>query len=81
MRRVSELMKWVRSGEYDRVMNGEYVRRGDPVKTSDQINDATDHYAERFKAFFKDAGESVDKATEKVGEAADKITDWLRERR
>ena len=81
VRRVSQLMKWVRSGEYDRVMNGEYVRRGDPIKTSDQINDATDHYAERFKAFFKDAGESVDKATEKVGEAADKISDWLRERR
>ena len=81
VRRVSELMKWVRSGEYDRVMNREYIRRGDPVSTSDQINDATDHYAERFKAFFKDAGESVDKATEKVGEAADKISDWLRDRR
>ena len=81
MRRVSELMKWVRSGEYDRVMNREYVRRGDPVSTSDQINDATDHYAERFRGFFKDAGESVDKASEKVGEAADKITDWLRDRR
>jgi Zn-dependent protease with chaperone function len=81
VRRVSQLMKWVRSGEYDRVMNGEYVRRGDPVSTSDQINDATDHYAERFRGFFKDAGESVDKASEKVGEAADKITDWLRERR
>ena len=32
VRRVSELMKWVRSGEYDRIMNGEYVRRGDPVE-------------------------------------------------
>jgi Zn-dependent protease with chaperone function len=81
VRRVSELMKWVRSGEYDRAMNREYIRRGDPVSTSDQINEATDHYAERFRAFFKDAGESVDKASEKVGEAADKITDWLRDRR
>jgi Zn-dependent protease with chaperone function len=81
VRRVSELMKWVRSGEYDRVMNREYIRRGDPVSTSDQINDATEHYAERFRGFFKDAGESVDKATEKVGEAADKISEWLRDRR
>jgi Zn-dependent protease with chaperone function len=81
VRRVSELMKWVRSGDYDRVMNREYIRRGDPVSTSEQINDATEHYAERFRSFFKDAGESVDKATEKVGEAADKITDWLRDRR
>ena len=28
VRRVHELMKWVRSGDYDRIMAGEYVRRG-----------------------------------------------------
>src|SRR5215216_5484077 len=31
VRRVSELMKWVRSGDYDRIMRGEYVKRGDPI--------------------------------------------------
>ena len=29
VRRVSELMKWVRSGDYDRIMSGEYRKRGD----------------------------------------------------
>ena len=29
VRRVSELMKWVRSGDYDRIMAGEYRKRGD----------------------------------------------------
>jgi Zn-dependent protease with chaperone function len=81
VRRVSQLMKWVRSGDYDRIMNGEYVKRGDPVDARAEINDATDHYAERFRGFFKDLGDSADKATEKVGETADKITDWLKERR
>jgi hypothetical protein len=81
VRRVSQLMKWVRSGDYDRIMAGEYVRRGEPVRPRDEINDATDHYAERFKSFFKDAEASVGKATEKVGDAADKVTDWLRDRR
>ena len=33
VRRVHELMKWVRSGEYDRIMSGEYVRRGDAAPT------------------------------------------------
>ncbi|HWM09415.1 MAG TPA: M48 family metallopeptidase, partial [Solirubrobacteraceae bacterium] len=30
VRRVSQLLAWVRSGEYDRIMRGEYIRRGDP---------------------------------------------------
>ena len=51
-----ELMKWVRSGEYDRIMSGEYVRRGDPVSPRAEAGDAADLYAERFRGFFKDAG-------------------------
>ena len=30
VKRVHELMAWVRSGEYDRIVGGEYLRRGDP---------------------------------------------------
>jgi Zn-dependent protease with chaperone function len=81
VRRVSQLMQWVRSGDYDRIMGGEYVRRGDPVDARAEMNDAADHYAERFRGFFKEVGDTADKATEKVGETADKITDWLRDRR
>jgi Zn-dependent protease with chaperone function len=81
VRRVSELMKWVRSGDYDRVMNGEYVRRGDPVSARNEAGDAAEFYAERFRGFFKDAGASVEKAGDKVGDAAEKLGDWLRDRR
>jgi Zn-dependent protease with chaperone function len=81
VRRVSQLLKWVRSGDYDRIMRGEYIRRGDPVSPRAEANDAADHYAERFRGFFRDAEASATKAAEKVGDTADKVTDWLRERR
>lgn len=81
VRRVSELMKWVRSGDYDRIMGGEYIRRGDPVSPRTEAGDAAEFYAERFRGFFKDAGASVEKAGDKVGDAAEKLGDWLRDRR
>ena len=31
VRRVAELQKWVRSGEYDRIVGGDYVKRGEEV--------------------------------------------------
>ena len=81
VRRVSELMKWVRSGDFDRAINGEFIRRGDPVDPRSQAGDAAEFYAERFRGFFKDASVSVDKAGDKVGDAAEKLGDWLRDRR
>jgi Zn-dependent protease with chaperone function len=81
VRRVSELMKWVRAGDYDRVMSGQYIRRGDPVSPRSEAGDAAEFYAERFRGFFKDAGASVEKAGDRVGDAAEKLGDWLRDRR
>ncbi|MGH2948795.1 MAG: M48 family metallopeptidase [Solirubrobacteraceae bacterium] len=80
VRRVSELMKWVRAGDYDRVMAGEYVRRGDPVDMRAEAGDAVDHYSERFRALFKEAGAGVANAGDKIGDAAEKLGDWLRDR-
>jgi Zn-dependent protease with chaperone function len=81
VKRVSELMKWVRSGDYDAIMNGRYVRRGDPVDPREQAGDAVEHYAERFRKLFKEAGVGVDKAGDRVGDAAEKLGEWLRDRR
>jgi Zn-dependent protease with chaperone function len=80
VQRVSELMKWVRSGEYDGVMNGSFPRRGDPVDPRAEAGDAVDHYAERFRALFREAGLGVEKAGDKMADAAEKLSDWLRER-
>jgi Zn-dependent protease with chaperone function len=78
VRRVSELMKWVRSGDYDRILRGEYVRRGDPVDPRSEAGDAVEHYAERFRVLFKDAGAGVASAGDKVADAAERMGDWLR---
>jgi hypothetical protein len=78
VRRVHELMVWVRSGDYDRVMAGEYVRRGTRADARQEAGDAADHYADKFRTIFKEAGEGVGKAGEKAGEAAEKLSDWLK---
>src|ERR671930_518969 len=61
VRRVSELMRWVRSGDYDRILRGEYVHRDDPIDPKAEASDAVDHYAERFRALFKEVGLGVAK--------------------
>jgi Zn-dependent protease with chaperone function len=81
VKRVSELMKWVRSGDYDRIMGGEYIRRGDPLDVRAEAGDAVDFYAERFRTIFREAGVGVTKAGEQVGAAAEKLADWLRSSR
>ena len=72
VKRVTELMRWVRSGEYDRIVDGEYARRGDPVDARAEAGDAVEFYAERFRAIFRDAGAGVEKAGEAVGAAAER---------
>ena len=78
VRRVSELMKWVRSGEYDRVMAGEYRRRGDANQPRNEAGDAAEFYAERFRNLFREVGEGVNKAGDKVSDAADRLAGWIR---
>jgi Zn-dependent protease with chaperone function len=78
VRRVSELMKWVRSGEYDRVMSGEYRRRGDANQPRTDGADAAEFYAERFRDLFREVGEGVNKAGDKVSDAADRLAGWIR---
>jgi Zn-dependent protease with chaperone function len=80
VRRVSELMKWVRSGDFDRVMGGEYVRRGDPIDVRVETGEAVDHYAERFRQLFKEAGAGVASAGDKFADAAGKLSEWLKDR-
>ncbi|HEY4097199.1 MAG TPA: M48 family metallopeptidase, partial [Baekduia sp.] len=74
VRRARELMAWVRSGEYDRIAGGEYLRRGDEAGAREEAGDAAAHYADRFRTVFKDAGDAV-------GSATDQLADWLRKDR
>jgi hypothetical protein len=80
VRRVHELMLWVRSGDYDRIMAGDYVKRGTKADARGEAADATDYYADKFRGIFEEAGTGVRKAGDKAGDAADKLSEWLRQR-
>src|ERR1700722_502266 len=61
VRRVSEVMRWVQSGEYDRIIGGEYRTRDQKSSATDDAGDAMQFYATRFRAAFHDVGENVTK--------------------
>src|ERR1700744_6080089 len=58
VRRVSEIMRWVQSGDYDRIQRGEYRRRSGPGAVRAGAGDAFDSYSERFKAMFRELGDA-----------------------
>ncbi len=69
VKRVHELMAWVRSGDYDRIVGGDYPARDDPPRPPrEEASDAVSHYSERFKETFKDAGESIEAAGKQLAE-------------
>jgi Zn-dependent protease with chaperone function len=71
VKRIHELMAWVRSGEYDRIVGGDYLRRGEEPPVREEAASATSHYADRVKDTIKDAGDSV-------GAMGQQVADWLR---
>ena len=72
VKRTHELMSWVRSGDYDRIVSGgEYPRRGDPVDARADGGEAVSFYAERIRDAIKEAGDSV-------GAAGQQLADWIK---
>jgi Zn-dependent protease with chaperone function len=71
VKRVHELMEWVKGGDYDRIVGGSYVWRDEPVRPRAEAGDAVAHYSERFREMFREAGESVN-------ELGQQLSDWLR---
>ncbi len=72
VKRTHELMAWVRTGEFDRIVgSGEYPRRGEPVDPRADGGEAVTFYSERIRDAFRDAGESINS----VGK---QLAGWLR---
>ena len=80
VRRVSEVMKWVQSGEYDRIVRGEYRRRGDDRDVREEAGEAMQFYAERFRTLFREIGDNVTSLGSQIGDASQQVADWLRKR-
>ena len=70
VRRVRELLDWVRSGEYDRIVGGEYLRRGKEPPLREEADSAGSHYSRRIGDAFQSAGESI-------ADVGDQLRDWL----
>jgi Zn-dependent protease with chaperone function len=80
VRRVSEVMKWVQSGEYDRIQRGEYRTRDQEANVREEAGDAVEYYAERFRTIFREMGENITTLGSQVGGAAEQVADWIRSR-
>jgi Zn-dependent protease with chaperone function len=71
VRRVSALMSWVREGEFDRIIRGEYPRRDERVDPRQDMADAADFYRRRFENLMSGA-------TEGMRDWGQQMSDWLR---
>jgi len=70
--RAAELQAWVASGEYDRILRGEYVRRGPEAQQrplKDDFDAAREHYRKEARETVGHIVDAAKKAAEKVGEA------------
>jgi Zn-dependent protease with chaperone function len=74
VRRIHELLKWVREGEYDRIVDGDYIKRGEEPPPREEAEAASAHYGDRVRDAFRGAGESVQEVGQQLG-------DWLAKQR
>ena len=74
VRRVHELLTWVREGDYDRMVRGDYIRRGEEASAREEAEEAAVHYGERISAAVQQAGSSV-------GDLGKQLGDWLNRQR
>ena len=58
--RVSELRTWIEAGDYDRIVRGEYSRRGEPDPAyQEDLREAVSAYAEDAKEFLDSMAEAA----------------------
>jgi hypothetical protein len=78
VRRVKEITAWVQSGEYNRIVGGEYPTRDQQADARKEAGDAVEFYKERFRKIFNEFG--VDRVQERAADAAGRLSDWLKPR-
>jgi Zn-dependent protease with chaperone function len=71
VRRVRILLDWVREGEYDRMVRGDYLRRGEEPSAREEADAASAFYTDRIANAVQGAGSSV-------GEMGQQLGDWLK---
>jgi hypothetical protein len=74
VRRVRMLLDWVREGEYDRMVRGDYLRRGEEPEAREEAEAAGAFYGDRI-------GEAIQAAGSSVAEMGQQLGDWLKRTR
>jgi Zn-dependent protease with chaperone function len=70
--RAAELQRWVASGEYDRIVRGEYVRRGTEASDRplrDDMGAATTYYADEAREIASQVAGAARRAADRAREA------------
>src|SRR5215212_6010424 len=71
VRRVHQLLEWVREGDYDRMVRGDYLRSGEEPTAREEAEAATAFYGDRVASAVQQAGTSI-------GEVGQQLGDWLK---
>jgi Zn-dependent protease with chaperone function len=74
VRRVRMLLDWVREGDYDAMVRGEYLRRGEEPSARDEAEAAGTFYSDNMAGAFAQAGSSIAEVGQQLG-------DWLKRNR
>jgi Zn-dependent protease with chaperone function len=73
--RAAELQRWIEAGHYDRILRGEYTRRG-PEATERPLerdmDEARDHYMKEAKAVVNDVVDTAKRAAQAFADALKK---------
>ena len=70
--RAAELQRWIEAGHYDRIVGGEYTRRGpdaDKRPVENDIDEARDHYMKEAKAVVNDVMDGAKRAAQAFSDA------------
>jgi Zn-dependent protease with chaperone function len=70
--RAAELQRWVQSGQYDRIMGGEFPKRGAEAEQRPidrDIDDARDYYSKEAKAVVDDVVDTAKRAARAFSDA------------
>lgn len=73
--RAAELRRWIDSGEYQRVLAGEYPRRDDDVRAS--IKDEVRAAAASYREAFADSEDPLVSLLRRLGDNASGVGEWV----
>jgi len=73
--RAAELQRWIEAGHYDRILRGEYTRRGPDASErplDKDVDEARDHYMKEAKAVVNDVVDTAKRAAQAFADALKK---------